>query len=505
MNLFWFKKRKNQRDFNREINIAIVQEMNYFGEATAQHIKAYPELADIAHSKINPDYADTNYQQQAGFSSEVKNVTRTNAENIIAKSKIRIARTDNIGAVNHPQYDSVIVDKNGNPILDKNGQYTGGTQQKNFSNVKNYDKLLGKDYEHYKDAKIAVPPDQYDNIIKSWDDKITRDREQSQYLRSNGKDAQADAIDAQIERIQDVKSRTIASKVSTTDAMEARKYPLLSTVKDIGRVAHHAGMDAMKTGATIGGSICTMKAAYAVYKGNKTIKNASIDIVLGTGRAAASSYAMGATSSVVGGALKSTTNHVCQNLSKGNGPAAVINTGIILARNTKALICGHISLEDYTANIGREGTTLAASMTGANLGAVTGTFILPGVGTIVGGVVGGMIASVLSGAMFCELQKSIADTKLSDEQRRLIADICIKIKEQEEEYRIMVDDYLDYFLSYKETQIKESFAMIIQSIECGSSIHEGLTQLSDAFKAKLPFDSNDEFKKHINTDGVLKL
>ncbi|MGE4300941.1 MAG: hypothetical protein AB7F40_04980 [Victivallaceae bacterium] len=368
---------------------------------------SYKELADIAESKINPDFAATNYQQQAGFSAEVKNVARTNAENIINQNNTRIARTDNVGAVNHSQFDFVLVDKNNVPILDSNGQYLGGTQQKNFNSVKNYDKLLIREYDHYKDAKIAVPPDQYDEIIAHWNGKIQDLSQQSSYLRGRGEDAQANDIDAKIAKIKDVKSRTVASKVSTKDAMEARKSPLKSTVKDIGRVAHRAGIASMKTGIAVEGSLAAAKNLYAVNRGDKSGKEAIVDVATDVGKAATYSYARGVTNAAVGGALRSTSNQILKNLSKGNGPTAVVNTGIILAKSTMSLISGNISPEEYVKNIGREGTTLAASMTGANLGAVVGTCIFPGVGSIVGGVIGGMIASMLSGSMYCALQKSI--------------------------------------------------------------------------------------------------
>jgi len=505
MDLFGIKKRKKERNFNQEVNIAIAQELNYFGEATAQHFSAYGELENIAGSKINPNFSDTNHQQQAGFAAEVKNVARTNAENIMTRNGSRIARTDNVGAVNHHQFDYILVDERNNPILDGNGNYVGGTQQKNFSRVENYDKLLGKEYEHYKNAKIAVPPDQYNDIIANWDNKIQNYKQQSEYLRAQGNNSQADIIDAKRKQIEDVKSRIIASKVSTSDAMEARKSPLFSTIKDIGRVSHRAGVESMKTGTCIGGGISVAKNIYSLSQGDKEVGEAFADIAIDTGKSAVVSYATGAGCAVVGGALKSTSSQICQNLSKGSGPAAIINTGVILARQTTSLVTGKISAEEFVKNIGQEGTTLAASMTGANLGAVVGTFIMPGVGSIVGGIVGGMVASMLSGSMYYELQKSIADTKLSNEQRAIIADACKRLKEQEIQYREKVNTCLDYFLDYKENQIRNSFAMISQAIESGTSIQAGIEQLGYAFNKQVKFASNEEFKKHIESGNTLKL
>jgi hypothetical protein len=505
MDLLGIKRRKKIRDFNQEVNIAIAQELSYFGEATAQHFISHSELVKISQSKIHPDFSDTNYQQQAGFSAEVKQVARTNAENIINHDGTRIARTDNVGAVNHPQFDLVAVDKNNNPILDANGQYVGGTQQKNFSKVENYNKLIGRDYEHYKNAKFAVPPDQYDEIMANWDSTIQNYKKQSEYLRANGNTQQAEVLDKRIEKIQDVKSRTFKSKVSTDDAMEARKSPLRSTVKDISRVSHRAGIQAAKAGAAISGTISVAQNIVDIVNEDKEIEDALLDVAADIGKAGAKAYVIGAGSSVVGGALKSASSQVCKNLSKGGGPAAIINTGGILAKNTIALISGELSGEEFITNIGQEGTTLAASMTGANLGASLGTIIMPGVGSIVGGVIGGMIASMLSGSMFRELQLSIAETKLSNERRKIISEVCAKLKAQEKQYRDMVNDCLEYFLDYKEDQIRNSFAIISQAIENGTSIESGLAQLGDAFGKKIAFATNEDFKKHIEQGNTLKL
>ena len=71
-------------------------------------------------------------------------------------------------------------------------------------------------------------------VIKSnWDNTIQNYQKQSKYLRSNGNIQQAEVLDKKIKEIQDVKSRTFKSKVSTVDAMEARKSPLISTVKEL--------------------------------------------------------------------------------------------------------------------------------------------------------------------------------------------------------------------------------------------------------------------------------
>lgn len=129
-----------------------------YGSANAEHIIAYSGvnnetgqvlqkgLKKISTHEVHADYVDDNLRQQAGFSAEVKQTARTNAANIINKSDERIARTDDIPvdgkkAVNHQRFDHARVDEHGSPILDWDGNLTGGSQQKcHFGDVKKYDK-----------------------------------------------------------------------------------------------------------------------------------------------------------------------------------------------------------------------------------------------------------------------------------------------------------------------------------------------------------------------------
>ena len=188
------KAKKTQKQFDQEFGLAVGIETERFARASVQHFSAHSELQKNAQSKINPDYAKTNIQQQAGFAAETKHVARTNAENIIDGNSERIARTDNVGAVNHPKYDTVKVDSQENPIRDSSGNYVGGAQQKTFSKVENYDKLYSKDYEHYKDTPIDIPPDQHPQVIERWNNQVQELEEQKQVLQQRGDTAKANQI-----------------------------------------------------------------------------------------------------------------------------------------------------------------------------------------------------------------------------------------------------------------------------------------------------------------------
>lgn len=507
MDLFGMKRRRSEREFNQEVSLAVQNELERFASATAEHMRSYAELADIAASRLNsdPGEAARNLMQQAGFSAEVKNVARTNAENIIGGKATRVARTDNVGGVNHPQFDLVNVDSEGRPILDASGNFTGGTQQKNFYRIENYDKLLNREYEHYAQAEIALPSDQFQEILDRWDAKIEKYQRQVDYLRQHGNPQKAAEIEEQIKKIKDVRSRARPAKVSTGEAMEARLHPGLSAAKDTLKVANRAGIESAKYGAAIGGGVSVCQNLAAIANGEKDFNEAAIDIAKDTGKAAAVAYAMGAGSAAVGGALKATGNAVCKSLAKGNAPAALIQAGAALAKNALKLATGEIGVGAFVENVGKDGSTLAASFTGGNLGALVGTAVLPGVGTLVGGVLGGVVASLLNGAMYDALLQTARENRLSEEKRAIVHAICQQLKSREIVYQAELTACFDSFFSSKDKAVRSSFEQISKAVSSGESINVGLAGLAKAFGEDVDFKSVSGLESFLSNGETLEL
>ncbi len=505
MDLFGFKKRKKEKDFTDEVNLAVSAELERFSFANAEHIKTHTDLSKIANSNINAEYADNNYHQQAGFSAEIKTTAKTNAQNIIDGNDTRISRTDDVGSVNHPQFDHVEIDKNGNPILDIDGNYMVGSQQKVFKNLYSYRKLYGKEFNHYKDATLDVPSDQLNDIKTDWNNQISKLEKQKENRVASGDSINANDLQKKIDEIENAKSRLRDAKVSTKEAMEARKNHNISIAKDIGKISHKAGVESAKIGGAISGGINSAKNIYAYFKGDKIGKEALHDTAVDTSKATALAYASGATSSAIGGVLKSSSNQIAQNLAKGSTPTVILQTGLILVKQTKELLSGNINATEFAKNIGQEGTTLATSLTGANLGAVLGTAIMPGVGTIVGGVIGGMTASIMSSAVYSELQKSIYDTEISNQQREAIKNYCKDLIIQEKEYREYAMSIYDNYFDKKELEIKDGFKTVSLAIQNGEDINSGLAVIGNAFNIELKFNNTEEFKQHIKSGKTLKL
>jgi len=509
MNLIPSKKRKARKNFDNEVNLAISSTLEKFGSANAEFFNEYAQLSDMN------DRWKLNVEAQKGFTAEVKSVSRRNAENILKGSKKRVARTDDAGYVNHPEFDSIEIDNNGRAKLDANGEFVGGAQQKVHNKVSEYDKYYktkvssnGKTanlYNKYKNGKLDVPSDQINEIKKRWDEKVHELQKEETYLRKAGNTKLADQKKDEAARIKDLKTRLRDSKVSVNESREARTHPWNSSVKDVTKVSHKAGLQSAKAGGAISATLSSGKNITALIRGEKNTGEAVANVTKDAAKGAAKSYASGAASSAIGGALKTSSNQVFRNLAKKSGPTAILQTGVILAKQTSKLISGKITPEEFAENIGAEGASLASSLTGANLGATVGTFIAPGVGTIIGGVIGGTVASLMSGALYHELKRTMQETRLSDEKRKMMAELCEQLIKQEQEQRTKVVAVFNEFLNEKEHEIRTGFNAMALAIQNGESINDGLLVLSDAFELSVKFKNNDAFKAHIASGKKLEI
>ncbi|HDR9277442.1 TPA: hypothetical protein QDB24_005582 [Burkholderia vietnamiensis] len=488
--------------FEREIRMAVTLELERFSMATAQHFASHADLVKISNFKVTDPV--NNYHQQSGFSAEVKQVARANAENILADKPTRVARTDDLKQVNHPVYDYVEVDaETGAALKNADGSYVGGAQMKVHKNIETYREHFKGNFEKYKSAKLVLPSDQFDTIMSDWDAQQVSLEQQVEALTKKGDTTLAAQKRDEINRIKDARGRAVKGEVSTSDAMEARKSPTLSVGKDVLRVAHKAGFEAGKNAAILGGGISAVRNGYAAFNGDKTVGDASLDILTDTGRAAITAYASGAMTATVGGALQTANEQVLRNLGKGNTPAMIVQTSTIIAKGMVDVIRGEITPEQLAGQLSREGTTLAMSLTGSNFGAVVGTFIAPGVGTIVGGFVGGMISSMLSGSMHSTLQQSVHALELSNEQHARTQAICARLVSQHQEYRRQMTMVFDQFFLEKRTELRSAFDSISEATMRGDSIRQGLEGVAQAFGKQLAFDNGAQIRSRLRSGQAL--
>jgi hypothetical protein len=112
---------------------------------------------------------------------------------------------------------------------------------------------------------------------------------------------------------------------------------------------------------------------------------------------------------------------------------------------------------------------------------------------------------MMSGTLYCELQKSIKETEMSARHREEMVRVCSFLVEQEAQYRANLESVFDRFLSAKETDIKHGFESISAAMRDGRSIQPGLQRIGDACGLRLRFANLGELERQLGSGEALKL
>jgi hypothetical protein len=141
-------------------------------------------------------------------------------------------------------------------------------------------------------------------------------------------------------------------------------------------------------GALLGGGVSVVRNTADVLSGKVTVTEATVAVVtetaLSAGRGAGTALV---SEGVKYGATKVLAREAAQVFSKGSGPLAIAG----FAMDVVVDGCqGKLTVERTVKSAGRA----ASAWAGCEGGALLGTAIMPGVGTVVGGILGGLVGSV---------------------------------------------------------------------------------------------------------------
>ena len=509
---------------NDLLNAAIVggtyQTTQKYGDAVKQHFVAYSGrdnetginlvkgLKDIAEGKINPDYEFQNISQQSGFAAEVKEVARSNAEAIINDDSTRKIRTDDLGRINDQLYDTLTIDKNGN-IIDGTGEqikFLGSSKDdpKGLGNAKRaFDKLSSKEFKKYldNDAKIVVPPEQYQEILQEADAEINKLSSQLDRLKNSEKTEEFTKIENRIKDLKKLKENLKKASLTTEEAREARLSPKLSTAKDVLKLSHRAGLDAAQTASLIGGSVSIVKNITAVFKNEKNTGEAVRDVALDTGRAGALGYGTGFAGSIIKGAMQNSESTYIRALSKTNIAGTTVNIAITSTRILTNYFNGEIDGVQCLEMLGQEGVGMVASAMFATIGQIA--IPIP----VVGGLIGGMIGYALSSASYGLLLNALKEKEMAHKERMYIESVCAEHIKMIREYRLEIEKIINQYLSNKLEVFNEAFTGIKNALEIGDIdlFIENTNRITENFGGKPAFSTIDEFDKIMLTKTTIKI
>lgn len=514
------KKRKEEDLLNAGIAGAAYETVQRYGAAAMQHYVAYSGvdneagktlvkgLKQIAEEKINPDYEFQNIHQQAGFSAEVKDVAKSNAESIIRGETTRKIRTDDLGRVNDPLYDTVSIDANGD-IIDGSGAQMKflGASEKDPTGAgdaaRALDKLQSKKFEKYldHDAKIDVPADQYDRMIQEANKKIEGLSRQLENQKNAGNTAQVQKIQERIDKLEKIKKNLRKSTVSSDEAVFARLHPGLSTAADIAKISHRAGVQTAETAAIIGGSVSIVKNLVAVCKGETEPEEAVLNVAKDTASTAAVGYGTGFAGAAIKGAMQNSKSQYLQTLSKTNVAGTVVAVSVSATKTLSRYFKGEIDGVECLETLGEQGTGMVSSAMFSVIGQVA--IPIP----VVGGMIGGMMGYALSSATYGILTQSLKDEKLAREERVQIEKACEEHIKMIREYRAEMEKIISEYLSESMDIFRESFTGIKNALAIGDVdwFIDSTNKITESFGGEASFSSMEEFSSKMLMGSTFKL
>ncbi len=173
---------------------------------------------------------------------------------------------------NHELVDYVSVDEKGNVI-------PGTLTQSKFvgrNGAECFEKFLSKDYEKYFEngVKVKIPEDFFGDFQKEANITIKSLESQIAKQKSFGNFQKANILERRLQKCKTIKAHTRPASITKAEAIEARLNPKLSTAKDVASVSHQAGMNAMQTGALIGGGVSLVTNVWECVVNGKDPKKA---------------------------------------------------------------------------------------------------------------------------------------------------------------------------------------------------------------------------------------
>lgn len=400
-------------------------------------------LLSIAKGKLNHDYYEQNIKQQAGYSAEVASVSKRNAEAIINKEAPRFARSeDTLGyGKNHNVVDIV-------EMLDD----IEITSQMKF--VTNKESLLksiacgegkSKDFSRYLSVdKIEVPTEQVNemkSICRRESQELTK---QSNALKKRGNTELADQKLKQAKNYEALENKITDAGLTTEEAIKYRLNPKSRIRRDITKASHSAGVEGLKFGMAIGGSISAINNIIAVYSGDKDFSEAVLSTSKDTLISGVMGYATAASGTAVKTYMAQSSKEMVRNISKSNMPAMVVTACLSTGKSIKKYAVGELNEAELAQEIGLSVTGMMSSSMFVTIGQVA--IPIP----VLGALIGGMIGYALTNTVYQSFFDVLKEANLSTERRQLIEMQC-------EAARLLSKEY--------ELKIKELFAYRIQELE----------------------------------------
>ncbi|MGL2490632.1 hypothetical protein ACOWNR_04145 [Helicobacter pylori] len=446
------KDREKKQKYNNITDATIMgstgEESALHASANREHFSAFDRLEEISKRKVNPNYIKQNINQQAGYSAEIKEQAHVNAHNILAGKRERIVQYDNLSSgqkaqvkklfpnyatpsKNHEIVDYASVDEKGNVIPGTltQSKFVGRNGEECFK------KLLSKDYEKYLIAK----------------------------QKSFGDFQKAANLEERLQKCKTIKANTRPASITKKEAIESRLNPKLSATKDVTNLSHQAGMNAIQTGALIGGAFSLVTNVWECVVNGKDPKKAIKHTAIATLKGGVLSYGSAFVSSSLGGLMQSSANKVIQSLGKGSVPAMIVGAGVANCKVFIDYFRGKIDKAELLKQVGKANATLISG--GAMAVAGQALISIPVVGTLIEGFVG----ATLSETCLNSFLKAREEAKLVRQRRIEIEKECREIIKHLETYQNQFKEVFEKYFHETTKFFNQSFNELERALYAGDA------------------------------------
>jgi hypothetical protein len=481
-----------------------------------------------AEVKSDPSQQYKALKTHAGNAAEVSEVAIENAKRIINKDPTRRITTDDLdkakgGQRNHPLYDHVDIDKNGNPISGTESQM----KMRGDNAQEAHDKLMEKGKlrkdgtyknEKYldKDVKLKVQKGYADDIREIAQEKIKDLEKQKKALTGKqGKEEELRNIQRQIDKETKIAKNVEDSNVSNQASKDLVRMPEPTITKDILKTSHQAGIEAAKNGAVIAGGMSLIRNIVDVAKGNKEPDEAALAVVKDTAGGAAVSYGTAFAGSVISGLAKNDgriyiengikilkPDVLTQTLGKTNLPGQIVIATIEAGKTLGKYFKGEIDGVECLTELGEKGTALVSSAMFTTLGQIA--IPIP----VVGGLIGSMVGYALSSACYGQLVSVLQEAKFAHEERIRIEAECKEAIKMIRRYRAELEVLASNYLSDHIITFQQSFDSIKTALQLGDidGVIAGTNMISIELGKPPQFRNMEEFEDFMrDKETALKL
>ncbi|SDW42203.1 hypothetical protein SAMN05421781_1361 [Marinococcus luteus] len=540
------KDRRKLKNFkNTFVNSQIMGIANNTGEKYGKAVKASLKAYNgektkngktIRGLKDFKNYKADNYmsqKQQEGFTAEILMEEKSEIESITKNKTFTLRRTESLGQNNHQVFDHFMSDADGNPLLDKDGNYLSGSQTKfrgHYSKKKyieakkkkdpdwepkddltnqsiiedaargNLNKLINhKDFEKYRQAKhIDIPKEQYEPAKKILEDKQNQLKLQVEKLEEKNNYEALNKKQEELNRTKSVYERLRNSGVSSKEAHFARKHPKIHTTKKIASSANQAGLKAGASSAAVGGVISLAQNLYIYSQAEeKDKKKIFVETAKDTAKAGALGYSSAFISSVLKGYLDSDLNKNgnLKTLSSTTFPALLGTVSIEVTKSVKYYIENDSATQtELFRDLGEKGLgLLAKQLAKATSNGITTAIY--GTSAAAPPVLLGMVSYFAITTFYRSVAEVLEETKLSEANRKKAEELSrqsiLEIRSEREE----LEDLIAMKHQEKEEIFNNCFSAIELSIEekDHSSFVDNINKLANTFGVQLQYLNFEEF------------